>query len=143
MVISSRTPEGTPNCCSVCGAHLTIEASVPAGDAPCPFCGHLLWFTREDIGDFEIIKPIGSRLSAESLDQLFASEPLRTGMRFILDLSDVQAFSSDVLGKLINLKKKVAAVHGTMRLRGIHPDVREVFRITRLDQVFELEGDAL
>jgi anti-anti-sigma factor len=143
MVISSRTPEGTPNDCPVCGAHLKIEPSTPAGDAPCPCCGHLLWFTREDGGDFQIIKPVGSRLSPEIFDQLFGSEPMQPSMRLILDLSDVQSFSSAVLGKLINLKKKLASVHGKLRLRGIHSDVREIFRVTHLDQVFELEGDGL
>src|SRR5262245_16113111 len=44
MHISSRTPEGTPNRCPICGATLRIEPSKPAGDAPCPQCGALLWF---------------------------------------------------------------------------------------------------
>lgn len=43
-VISSRTPEGSPNRCPVCGAEVRIEPSRPSGDAPCPSCGHLLWF---------------------------------------------------------------------------------------------------
>jgi acyl carrier protein len=42
--ISSRTPEGRPGRCPVCGTILCIEPSSPAGDAPCPACGHLLWF---------------------------------------------------------------------------------------------------
>ena len=41
---SSRTPEGTPNRCPVCQAVICIEPSTPPGDAPCPHCGHLLWF---------------------------------------------------------------------------------------------------
>jgi ribosomal protein S27E len=44
MVISSRTPEGVPNRCPVCGNDLRIEPSRPTLDAPCPHCGHLLWF---------------------------------------------------------------------------------------------------
>ncbi len=44
MVISSRTPEGSPNRCPVCGKDLRLEPSSPFGDAPCPHCGHLLWF---------------------------------------------------------------------------------------------------
>ena len=54
MVISSRTPEGQPNHCLVCGADLRIEPSDPAGDAPCPRCGLLLWFTP---GAVQVIKP--------------------------------------------------------------------------------------
>lgn len=44
MTISTRTPEGTPNRCPVCGHAFRIEPSCPIGDAPCPACGTLLWF---------------------------------------------------------------------------------------------------
>jgi hypothetical protein len=44
VTISSRTPEGTPNRCPVCGHGFRIEPSQPFGDAPCPACGTLLWF---------------------------------------------------------------------------------------------------
>ena len=44
-------------------------------------------------------------------------------------------------GKLINLKKKVGAVKGKLKLCCIHPDLLEVFRITRLDQVFEIYSE--
>jgi acyl carrier protein len=44
MTISSRTPEGVPNHCPVCGAHVCVEPSATTGDAPCPRCGQLLWF---------------------------------------------------------------------------------------------------
>ena len=45
--ISSRTPEGVPNRCPLCGSDLRIEPSDPPGDAPCPNCGHLLWFNSQ------------------------------------------------------------------------------------------------
>lgn len=44
MVISSRTPEGDRNCCPICGHDNRVDPSRPPGDAPCPACGHLLWF---------------------------------------------------------------------------------------------------
>src|SRR5215831_4565245 len=43
---SSRTPEGEPNRCPLCGRAVRLEPSSPPGDAPCPFCGQLLWFPR-------------------------------------------------------------------------------------------------
>jgi hypothetical protein len=46
--ISSRTPEGDPNCCPICGKDVRIEPSAaPTSDAPCPHCGSLLWFTAD------------------------------------------------------------------------------------------------
>ena len=31
----------------MCGKTTQLEFSVPAGDAPCPHCGCLLWFSRQ------------------------------------------------------------------------------------------------
>jgi TatA/E family protein of Tat protein translocase len=42
MIVSSRTPEGTPNQCGVCGKEVRIEHSMPFGDATCPTCGSLM-----------------------------------------------------------------------------------------------------
>lgn len=48
MTITTRTPEGTPNSCPVCGLQLRIEPSADTLDAPCPGCGLLLWFDVQD-----------------------------------------------------------------------------------------------
>jgi anti-anti-sigma factor len=139
MVISSRTPEGQPNHCPVCGSYIRIEPSDPAGEAPCPRCGHLLWFAWEDLGHDQVIRPTGNRLDPESLDRLIDSLAMRPGMRLVIDFSDVRYFASPVLGKLINLKKRLGAGGGRLCFRHVHPDLMEVFRITRLDLVFDLE----
>lgn len=55
--IASRTPEGQPNTCPVCGKYAEIEPSFPAGDAPCPHCGSLLWFVSTNAGLFFFEKP--------------------------------------------------------------------------------------
>ena len=49
MVIASRTPEGSPNRCPVCNNEVKIDPSKPTLDAPCPHCGHLLWFTADKL----------------------------------------------------------------------------------------------
>lgn len=50
MPISSRTPDGQFNHCPVCGREICITPSEPAGDAPCPNCGVLLWFVETVYG---------------------------------------------------------------------------------------------
>lgn len=40
---SSRTPDGQPGRCPVCGADVTVDPAEPLGDAPCPACGVLIW----------------------------------------------------------------------------------------------------
>ena len=37
----------------MCGAATNLEFSDPAGDAPCPNCGHLLWSAVELLGSFQ------------------------------------------------------------------------------------------
>jgi hypothetical protein len=49
MQPATRTPEGEPNRCPICGHALRIEPSRPPGDAPCPHCGTLLWFALEPV----------------------------------------------------------------------------------------------
>src|SRR5260221_11281449 len=58
--------------------------------------------------------------------------------QLLLNFGNVQYLSSAALGKLINLKKKVGAVKGKLKLCCIHPDLLEVFLISRLAQVFEI-----
>jgi anti-anti-sigma factor len=139
MVISSRTPEGLPASCPVCGSHLKIEPSDPAGDAPCHRCGHLLWFTWEDRGDVEIIRPTERVLSREALDCFLDSVAIRPGVQLVLDLENVRFFSSSALSQLINLKRRVKSVGGRVVIQNVYCDLLEVFRITHMDHLFELE----
>lgn len=71
-------------------------------------------------------------------DQLYSLVEEQGHRQLLLNFGNVQYLSSAALGKLINLKKKVGAVKGKLKLCCIHPDLLEVFRITRLDQVFEI-----
>ena len=74
-------------------------------------------------------------------DQLYSLVEDEGHKQLLLNFGNVQYLSSAALGKLINLKKKVGAVKGKLKLCCIHPDLLEVFRITRLDQVFEIHDD--
>ena len=44
MTVSSRTPEGSPSRCPICGKAICLEPSPISDDAPCPHCGCLIWF---------------------------------------------------------------------------------------------------
>lgn len=74
-------------------------------------------------------------------DQLYHLVDVEGKKKLLLNFGNVQYLSSAALGKLINLKKKVGAVKGELKLCCIHPDLLEVFRITRLDQVFKIFPD--
>ncbi len=66
MTISSRTPEGLPHHCPICGQESALEPSFPGGDSTCPSCGHLLWWFRDRLGFWTGLLP--SDLSLDSLD---------------------------------------------------------------------------
>lgn len=139
MTTASSTPEGRTSLCPVCGADLAIDPSLSSTDASCPRCGYLLWFTWEDLGDSQVVKLSGNLLDVGTVTPLFDSLKPRPGQRIVLDFADAQYVASQVLGKLINLKKRVLQEGGKLQLRNLHPDLKEVFRICRLDQVFNLE----
>jgi acyl carrier protein len=42
MTVSSRTPEGEPGYCVLCGKSFYVEFSDPGNDATCPYCGQLV-----------------------------------------------------------------------------------------------------
>jgi anti-sigma B factor antagonist len=68
------------------------------------------------------------------------------GQRVVLSFLGVHHLTSLVLGKLIQLHKRMAEVHGELRLADIDPHVYEVFAVTHLDRlfrIFEREDEAL
>ena len=64
-----------------------------------------------------------------------------TGIQLIIDFSNVKFLTSSVLGLLIRISKKVYETEGTLRLCSIDSKILEVFRITRLDKIFEIHSD--
>lgn len=57
----------------------------------------------------------------------------------ILDFESVDFLSSDVIGKLM-LVQQIAKEYGhSVKLRRLDPEILEVFQITRLDGIFEIE----
>ncbi len=66
--------------------------------------------------------------------------------KILLDFSQVKFFSSSMLGVLIRLKKRADAIKGRLVIVGLKPDLHKVFKITRLDKLFEFydqEDDAM
>jgi anti-sigma B factor antagonist len=62
-------------------------------------------------------------------------------IQLIIDFSNVKFLTSSVLGLLIRISKKVYETDGKLRLCSIDPKIMEIFRITRLDKIFEIYPD--
>src|SRR6476620_1022705 len=64
-----------------------------------------------------------------------------TEERVILDFRRVKFMSSSMLGKLVQIHKKSKEFKVHLKLAAIDPQIREVFKITKLDKLFEIEDD--
>ncbi|MBN1817559.1 MAG: STAS domain-containing protein [Sedimentisphaerales bacterium] len=62
-------------------------------------------------------------------------------IKLVMDFSSVQFLTSAALGLLIRISKKVRENQGQMSLCGIQPKIMEVFKITQLDRVFDIQPD--
>ena len=56
--------------------------------------------------------------------------------KIIVDFSGLKFFSSQVLGLLLEVWKKLKAYGGRVVISGINPDLSRVFKITNLDTLF-------
>lgn len=56
----------------------------------------------------------------------------------LLDLAGIQQVSSAALGKLVKLVGHAKKVQKSLKLCALHADMRQVFRITKLDSVFSI-----
>jgi anti-sigma B factor antagonist len=58
-----------------------------------------------------------------------------------LNFGNVEYLSSAALGKLITLNKKLQGAQGKLILCNIHPQIYEVFEITRLNKLLNIRKD--
>ena len=91
-------------------------------------------FIKDEILDTILIKRMGA-----DLDELLDAEP-RT--KFLLDFANVAYLSSEALRMLLGVQKTLAATDGQLKLAGISDRIMEAFRITKLDEVFDIYDTA-
>ena len=58
--------------------------------------------------------------------------------RMLLNFENVDYLSSAALGKLITLNKRIKEEDGQLKLTNIKENIYEVFRITKLNKIFEI-----
>ena len=82
--------------------------------------------------DEPVINEIGERLR-----ELAATGP---SPRLLIDFKNVEHLSSAALGVLITLNRQVGDQQGQLVLANIHPQIYEVFKITRLNRLFNIQS---
>lgn len=58
--------------------------------------------------------------------------------KLLIDFDQVQHMTSAALGTLITINNRIREKGGQLRLANIHPQIFEVFKITRLDSLFQI-----
>jgi acyl carrier protein len=71
--VSSRTPEGQPLRCEICGDVVAVDVA-DAGDAVCPRCGSLMWKMRSHFA--ELLHVPSDEIDLDRLDEEFAQDSL-------------------------------------------------------------------
>ncbi len=88
-----------------------------------------------EFADRKILEELSIQEIGDELQRIVAAEP---GIRMLLNFQNVDHLSSAALGMLINLNKKVKEQSGALRLSDINRQIFEVFKITRLNRVFDI-----
>ena len=131
MEPSTRTPEGEPNRCPVCGKPLRIEPSRPPGDAPCPHCGHLLWFGPKKRDSYEkeavkqesgVLEPVELARNKFDQEELAKQEAKLRKAEFTLDDFKKQLGQIGKLGPIQKIMSMIPGMGGMSKmLEGQNP----------------------
>ena len=78
---------------------------------------------------------------AEIGKSLFAIVDEQACRKLVVDFRSVNALSSQMLGVLVSLYKKAAAIKGKVVLVGLRPGLMKVFQITSLDKIMHFAAD--
>ena len=123
------------------------EARAPAGDRGGPpeirvkaieRVAVVRFMGAEILLEGDLVRGVGDRL-----DRLVTEEG---HTRLVLNFAGVRYVSSEVLGRLAGLQKRLDRAGGRIRLCGLDPVLRDVLQVSQRDRVFDVcrdETDAL
>jgi len=100
----------------------------------------------EQIGDVTVVNFIDRKILDEQNiqiigEQLFSLVDEEGCRKLLLNFGNVEFLSSAALGKLITLNKKLQAAKGRLILCNIDPNIYEVFEITKLNKLFNIQKE--
>jgi len=112
----------------------------------CDMSTDALYTTKRVNGILVVIFRQSQMLNAVIIEQVSAGlkelVDVADEEKFVVDFSQVNYLSSSALGMLIGLQRRVMQKKGQIKLSGIKPEIMEIFRITKLDTVFDIYKDA-
>lgn len=99
-----------------------------------------------EVGDVTVVRFVDRKILDvtnihELGRELFQLVEEQNRKKLLLNFAAVEFLSSETLGELIKLEKKVKQHAGKLVLTNIRPEILEVFVITRLNKLFEIVDD--
>lgn len=95
--------------------------------------------TVVEFSDRKILDELSINEIGEELSELVGRTP---GIKLLLNFKNVEHLSSAALGMLIKLNQGIGQTDGALKLSTISPQIYEVFKITRLNEVFDIHDTA-
>ena len=100
----------------------------------------------EHIGDVTVVNFVDRKILDEQNiqiigEQLFSLVDEEGWRKILLNFGNVEYLSSAALGKFITLNKKVQGAGGKLVMCNINEDIFEVFEITKLNKLFNIQTD--
>ncbi len=104
------------------------------------------WLDVREVGDVTMVefrdrKITEDRRAQEIGDELYSLVEGGERRKLLLDLGSVDFLSSAALGKLVTLDKKTTSRGGALKLANLCPRLAQIFAVTRLDRLFDIEPD--
>ena len=99
-----------------------------------------------EVGDVTVVRLRDQRITEDrKIDQLaqelYDLVDAEDRKKLLVSLCSVNFLSSAALGKLITLDKKTMARGGVLKLSNVCPNLSQLFSVTRLDRLFDIEKD--
>jgi anti-sigma B factor antagonist len=100
----------------------------------------------EDYGEITVVNFIDKKILDEQNIQkigedLFSLVDELGRKKILLNFTNVEYLSSAALGKFITLNRKVQTAGGKLAMCSINDDIFEVFEITKLNKLFNIQKD--
>jgi anti-sigma B factor antagonist len=83
------------------------------------------------------IKTLGDELEALINEKINKKQDIN----LVIDFSNIEYLSSAVLGRLVKIYKLVKKSQGKVKLCSIKNNILQVFKVTKLDNMFEIHPD--
>lgn len=90
---------------------------------------------------FKVASLSSSKQISELSDTLRQFVQEKKPARIVFDFEEVKFFSSQVLGVILDIRKRLKEFDGQVVISAIDPQLYRVFRITNLDKIFEFFPD--